>query len=459
MQLVVYWRGGETVASDSGARGRRSRSDGPIFEQLIAHGPTPLEDLAGSQRRSPIPARVGHWVHVGLLEIDRGSRIVRFPPVRSQTVGIYVGTASARIAVIDLNGQRLAYRAVDRLRYHDETFEWMLRRLDRPLREALAEARVELNAPLNLCGVAVAVPTLVEKGPNGGMIAATYPARWRDESLLDAFRQEYGGFIPNRVPVTFDCDASADLAAELRYGQALDDDRARSGVLMVHVSGGISAAFVDRGSAGAGARPRAAALGHVVADLHDLDVHRGELSPLRDSKTVCSCHRPDGGVRLHLDQVASGRAIAERLSFDAAATGDLVSYRDALDGPVAQLREDPEGSNNAAAAQAFREAAIVLGRALDGAVVALSPRTVVLGGYLSGVGDILRREVSDQLQSKYLRAGTHRPTVVLGTDHADYESRVELGAAGAGLLAMDAFVYPKIREDVQVPEDSQALSA
>jgi predicted NBD/HSP70 family sugar kinase len=459
--------------NDSNRQGRLSQNDRKLFRHLYTHGPTATDGFSFS-RPPQIETRAQHYAHELEIVRDGSPRrpVIRFVPSLGQTLGIYIGTASVRMAIVDLNGEVLASTVQDRLNYHSMRFRSLLARLQRPLALMRDEAAAKVG-DLRLFGATIALPTLPDPSSEHGMIAATYPAPWSNEPLATVFREELAVvFAPHPVLVSFDSDACADLSAELRFGSVLDGEQDKGGVLLVHLSGGISAAFIDGERVHRGTGPGASGLGHVVADLEGLNGHHPTLSPLKDTTTECRCGH-DGDDRPHLDQVASGRAIVERLGLASADPDNLVSYRDALEGPLATIQEggsagddadnlvadrealdrrlaaldgdDDESVLDANFEYAVTEAATVLGRALDSVVITLSPRVVILGGFMSSAGDLLRRVVTEQLQSRALRRGDHQPEVKLGTSYDTQEHRHQLGAIGAALLAMEAHMPQDVR--------------
>lgn len=82
----------------------------------------------------------------------------------------------------------------------------------------------------------------------------------------------------------------------------------------------------------------------------------------------------------------------------------------------------------------MRSAARALGIALAGVVNVLDIPTVVLGGHLAQVGDLLTPGVEEILGRRVLSARWVSPTVAVASDDP------APGATGAALLALDGLV-------------------
>jgi len=102
-------------------------------------------------------------------------------------------------------------------------------------------------------------------------------------------------------------------------------------------------------------------------------------------------------------------------------------------GPPAELARRAHGGDEQACAAA-RSAARALGIALAGVVNVLDIPTVVLGGHLAQVGELLAPDVEEVLGRRVLSAHWVTPRVVVAGDD------LAPGSVGAALLALDQVV-------------------
>jgi len=442
------------VRGPGAAKSRWTENDARIIDMLIDHGPSTYAELIVDEKRARgIRERVNRFVDAGTL-VWNGDRL-GFPSGMQRALGIYVGNASVRLAVVDVNGDCLGSRLVDRVRYRDESFEWLLRRLRVPLRQLLEEVETKAGPVAGggpkLSGVAMVLPTLIDPcdETRRARLAATYPPRWANASLDSDFRSELRMIDPE-TPLIFDVDAAADLLAEVRYG-----DHGRDGnMLLVKCSGEISAAFLAGRAPLRGTGPGAAGLGHVLADVHGINGSYEDLAPLAESKTKCTCGRDAGHPRPHLNQVASALAIADRVGINAKDRDDFVAYRQGLRAGLLEIQRAEElgapmsGAETERLQHAVIDAGTAIGRALDSAVATLSPQVVVLSGYLAMAGMPFRDAVNDEIQSRDIRASRHCPEVRLSSHH-DRDDRSRLGAIGAAQLSLQQSVFPVLKQQLR----------
>lgn len=419
-----------------------------VVTRLLEEGPQLRADLERARGKRSIKKQIDRLVENGTIE-ETADGHVKLPASRTQALGIYIGYARVRIAVTDISGEPLYQEQLEPMNYRKYDFRWLLGQIRDAVKRSLEKAEKEVDGELRLCGTGVALPTLVDPETDGGCLAATYPATWSEEKLTESFIERLGPFVGRRKPVFFATDATADLMAEVRHG---DRTGARRGddahLLVVKCSGNISAAFWDGTRVHRGTGPGAGGLGHVVADLQDLDSTVEGVLPLSDLRTDCACGHEGGHPRPHLEQVAGGRAIADRIGVRAEHPEDAVSYRQALDARLSKLRDDPTGTSEPELRCAVSQAGAVLGRAIDGATATLSPSKVILTGFLSGAGEVLKQAVDDEMQGSDIRKRPHRPTVVLGTGYDD-ERQARLGAQGAALLVLREVAHPALFEELR----------
>ncbi len=252
--------------------------------------------------------------------------------------------------------------------------------------EAIVRAVLDVAAGRPLSGVGVSAAGLVDRDGGRVLFAAHLP--WRDAPVRALLAERIG------APVVLDNDANCAAYAELVAGAL----RGISSALLITVGTGIGGAVVIDGRVVRGANGLAGEFGHIQVVPDGL---------------ACEC-----GLRGCWEQYCSGRAL-ERVT--------RVALGSHLDGPeVAALARD----GHPAAQQAFVTVGTWLGVGIAGLVSTFDPETVVIGGGVSAVGDLLlepaRRGLLDSLQGTAFR---NVPSLV--------QTRFgpEAGAVGAALLA------------------------
>lgn len=188
---------------------------------------------------------------------------------------------------------------------------------------------------------------------------------WAGTQLTEELTRRTG--LPTRAVN----DVHAHCLGEASAGAA----RGATDALFVAVGTGIGAGIIT------GSR--------LVTGRHSVAGHMGHVPSVAAEGLICPC-----GAEGHLETVASGPAVLEGYrrrggQAPAVSTADLARY--AYDGDIA-------------ARAAFETAARALGSTLGGVVNFLSPEVVVLGGGLSGAGDLWWPHVRESMASELIPA-------------------------------------------------------
>jgi glucokinase len=234
-------------------------------------------------------------------------------------------------------------------------------------------------------GLGVVVPGLVDAA--AGMARYSENLGWRDVAFAARLARA------TTLPIAFDHDVRAAGAAEQRLGAA----RGYRDVAFVPIGTGIAAALVLDGQPYAG--------GGWAGEIGHIDVGSG---------LACVC-----GSTGCLETVASAAAIARRYT---ERSGRPV--RGALDVAGRLGGGDPD------ATAVWDEAADALAFALAAIAAVAAPELIVIGGGLSGAGDVLLDALRTRLETRLSVAQRHpRLCVAALGDQA--------GLLGAALLAWD----------------------
>jgi glucokinase len=222
--------------------------------------------------------------------------------------------------------------------------------------------------------------------PSGNTVTCHHLPGWERYPLRDLVAARSG------LPTIVDNDANAAALGEATFGAA----RGCPHVLYLTVSTGIGGGVIVSGRVHRGATSMAGEIGHTL------------VAP---DGPVCTC-----GRRGCLEAVAAGPAIAAaaRRALDAGERSVLAAI------PRAALtaKEVAEAATeDALAARIMAEAAEYLGVAIAGAVNLLNPNIVVIGGGVSGAGEVLFRPLRESV-ARYAVAESVR------------DLRIEPGALG-----------------------------
>jgi glucokinase len=268
--------------------------------------------------------------------------------------------ASGRVIGVDLGGTKLLAGTVDSsLHVHHRaqrpagaasTAELLDRIVD-AVREAREAGGGEVEA------VGFGIPSLIDQ--ERGVAVSTVHLPIRDLPFRDLMAERLG------LPVFVDNDATAAMLAEWRFGAAADNTDA----LLLTIGTGIGGGMVAGGTLLRGAQGAAAEFGHMTIDFD------GPLCP-------CGSH----GC---LEAFVSGTALAR----EARALGlDVSAAR------VAELAHD----GHAGARALVAEMGTRLGTGLANLVNAFNPETIVVGGGVLALGELLLEPAREEVARRAL---------------------------------------------------------
>lgn len=250
------------------------------------------------------------------------------------------------------------------------------------------ELLTALPAGIRLVGAGLALPGIVDIG--AGVLLRAPNLGWSDLRPADSLDGVLpGGLVPA-------LGNEADLAARTVADAAPGRPGEHRDFLYLSGQIGIGGAAVLGGAVVGGSSGWAGEMGHVCVD---------------PDGPACRC-----GSTGCLEQYAGRRAL-----FAAAGLPP-----DATPGELAERVR----AGDAAARRALEMAAWALGIALAGVINVLDIPTVVLGGHLAELIDLLRPDLESRLADRVLSARWRRPTVHAADDN------VASGATGAALGAL-----------------------
>jgi len=311
----------------------------------------------------------------------------------SYSAGIDLGGTHTKIALLSEQGDILAFRKLPA-------------EVGRPLETALTEARAELRKIAQESGLAyppphgcgIGIPGVVDH--KTGWLAFSGPHGWRDVNLAQMARGLLG------CEVSVDMDVNTGVLAELYLGCA----RESSDVLYVSWGTGIGAALVvsrkvyhSRGGA-------ACNLGHTLADPA--------------SERLCYC-----GCRGCLEIEAGGRGMAEEASRRLAAGADSILRQQPSPITPERIAWAAE-QHDLLAVGMLRRAAILMARALGGALALLNPDTAIIAGGVSRCWPVIQETFESELR-------LHTPKFLLDLTRIVVSDFLEnAGAVGAAMMRL-----------------------
>ncbi|WP_030203918.1 ROK family transcriptional regulator [Terrabacter tumescens] len=368
---------------------------------LAAETPPSRADVAAatSLTRSTVSRLVDELVAGGVLE--EVESVVGGPgrPGRPATpltasrghfaaLGLQIGVGHLAARLVDLSGTVLAERLVN-VDLAGSKPSSALRRLGSLAARVLAEA----PEGCRVVGAGLALPGLVDVG--SGRLLSAPNLGWEDVVPGTGLEEALGG-----LELKLRVGNEADLAAYAFAHPAPGRDNEPQDFVYLSGEVGIGGAVVLDGEVMTGRHGWAGEIGHVCIDP--------DGPPCRCGSTGC------------LEQYAGRLAMLSAAGLDVAA----------IDG---ELRGRVEAGDEQAC-DAVRSAGRALGIALGGVVNVLDIPTVVLGGHLAQVGELLSPEVEAVLARRVLSAHWVTPRVAIAPDDP------AAGATGAALIALEELV-------------------
>lgn len=337
---------------------------------------------------------------------SRGGRrpiVLEFQDDACVLLGVEVGAAHVGVALTNLRGKVLHWEARSHAVREDPPGT-------RALIAALCDTALEATGadPARLVGLGIAMPAPIDPSNPGEVSEIVLPA-WEGHTGLEFLGDRFG------VPLFVDNDANLGALAEQWWGEG----RGVQNFSYIKVATGIGAGHVIEGELYRGATGMAGEIGHMAID---------------PSGGPCMC-----GLNGCLATFVGARALERRAqALRARYPGTTLPPRPDINTiEAAALDGDP------LAVHVAREAAEYLGIALAGMLNLMNPARIILGGELSGLGDLVLEPVRETVRSRTLVnsvAAARITTSGLGP------KSVAIGAATQVLKAAleDARLFPAV---------------
>jgi glucokinase-like ROK family protein len=385
-----------------------------VLEFVRTHGSStrPKVVHATGLSRAVVTQRVAELVDSGLLVEGglgqstggRAPRTVHFRADAGHLLVADLGATSVDVAVADLSGSILARVAEP----CDISLgpEAVLARVDELFGRCLAGAAERRSG--ELWGIGIGLPGPVEF-ESGRPIAPPIMPGW-DRYAVRERLASYG------VPVWVDNDVNVMALGELRAGVA----RGRDNVVFVKIGTGVGAGIIVSGRLHRGAQGCAGDVGHIQID--------------DDPASICRCGNVGcleafaGGAALGRDATIAAREgrsgflasmLADREHLTAADVAHAASHGDAL------------------SVELLTRAGRLVGRMLAGVVNFFNPSQVVIGGGVTGAGDLLLATIRETVYRRSLPLAT-RDLVVQRSTLGELA-----GVTGAAAMVADELFAPR----------------
>ncbi|MEV7872239.1 ROK family protein [Streptomyces sp. NPDC088124] len=364
-----------------------------VLDLVVSGEATSRAEIArrSGMARSTVGQQVDFLITRDIIQEIESSESVRGRPPRVLTLSPRAGTivvadvdtAGARVALADLTGSLVAVETVDvRLESGPETVlkgvsERLLRLLERVGRDPRRVREVVMSLP---------GPVDVRRGC---AVRPTGMPGWHGYPVADELRRRFGA----RARV--DNDANLMALGEVSQG------RFDAPLLCIKIGTGLGAGLVT-------------ASGEVYRGAEGAEGDIGHIRVMDGSDALCTCGNV-GCVRA----IASQRALLRTLGIPESTDDDPRHGEHELGDRVA--------NNDPSAVHALRQAAGAIGEIAAMLVLVYNPRTLVVGGPLSNLGDDLLSGIRATVYQRALPLTTRALTIT--TTHPDGDSAIRGGIA------------------------------
>ncbi|HSB01281.1 MAG TPA: ROK family protein [Anaerolineales bacterium] len=337
-----------------------------------------------------------------VLEINPNQGLVAAVDMGASHLSVALGDFSARI----LEETEIPFRV-------DMGPEEGLQKADSILKELL-QKRGLATTDLSGVGVGVPGPVIADKGM---VMAPPIMPGWDRFPIRAALEQKWG------TAVTLNNDAELGALGEWAYGAG----RGEKNLAFIKVGSGIGAGLIINQQIYGGTTGSAGEIGHLTIDEH---------GPL------CAC-----GNHGCLEAFAGGHAIASQgKKLVASGKRTLLSEKN-LDDITARDVVEAARRGDLAAQEIIKRSGTFIGIAIAGLINLINPSTVIIGGGVAQVGDLLTAPIRQAARERSLRASEHRvriTTAMLGRRSS---------LMGALVQAIHVAIHAAIEHKTQAPKN------
>jgi predicted NBD/HSP70 family sugar kinase len=360
------------------AAGMRTQNSTLLLSLLWRARQISRADLARQTGLSPstVSAIVGELANAGLVReigagASRGGRrpvLVGFRDDAFSLIGVELGATHVSTVLTDLRGNVRAWRQARHAVRTDPA--GTLEKTRQLIEECLAAERVSRK---RVVGMGVAVPSPVHPQRPGQLSPLVLPA-WRDHDVQKELGEGFGW------PVFVDNDANLGALSERFWGAGAGGED----LAFIKIATGIGSGHIINGDLYRGAGGTAGEIGHIAIDPHG---------------PPCVC-----GLRGCLATLIGSEALLARAA-QLAGAGKAAppSVHDIVEGARA---------GEPGALKIVDEVGTYLGIAVAGVLNLLNPAVVVLGGEITGVGDLLLDPLRASIRARALSTSVAETRIV-----------------------------------------------
>jgi glucokinase-like ROK family protein len=297
-----------------------------------------------------------------VLEINPHHGLVAAIDMGAMHLSVALGDFSARI----LEETEIPFRIADGP-------EKCLKEADRVLRELLAKRGLS-SVDLSGIGVGVPGPVVTEQGT---VMAPPIMPGWDRFPIRATFEEKWN------TAITLNNDAELGALGEWAYGAG----RGERNLAFIKVGSGIGAGLILNRQIYGGTTGSAGEIGHLTVD---------------GNGPLCAC-----GNHGCLEAFAGGHAIASQArKLVAAGKRTLLSEKN-IDTLTAQDVAEAARRGDLPAQEILKRSGSYIGIAIAGLINLFNPSTVIIGGGVAQVGDLLTTPIRQAVRERSLRASEH----------------------------------------------------
>jgi glucokinase-like ROK family protein len=244
---------------------------------------------------------------------------------------------------------------------------------DEILRELLQKRGLS-TSNLAAVGVGVPGPVVTEKGM---VMAPPIMPGWDRYPIRNTLETQWG------TKVTLNNDAELGALGEWAYGAG----RGEKNLAFIKVGSGIGAGLIINRQLYGGTTGSAGEIGHLTVD---------------ENGPVCAC-----GNHGCLEAFAGGHAIASQAKKLVASGKRTLLSEKSLDSLTARDVAEAARRGDLAAQEIIKRSGTFIGIAIAGLINLINPSTVIIGGGVAQVGDLMTGPIRQAVRERSLRASEH----------------------------------------------------
>lgn len=296
------------------------------------------------------------------LEINPDQGLVAAVDMGAMHLSVALGDFSARI----LEEIEVPFRV-------DQGPKESLQQADNTLRELLQKRGLS-PADLAAIGVGVPGPVIAEKGM---VMAPPIMPGWDRFPIRLTLESQWG------TAVTLNNDAELGALGEWAYGAG----RGEKNLAFIKVGSGIGAGLIINQQIYGGTTGSAGEIGHLTID---------------ENGPICTC-----GNHGCLEAFAGGHAIASQASKLVASGKRTLLSGKSPDSITARDVAEAARRGDLTAQEIIQRSGTFIGIAIAGLINLINPSTVIIGGGVAQVGDLLTGPIRQAVRERSLRASEH----------------------------------------------------